>query len=256
MAVVVEGLSFCYRDQKVLENVCLKASDGKVTSILGPNGAGKSTLLKCIAGILKPKEGTVLLGERDITRLHPMERARLIGYVPQSPPDGFPFSVFETVLLGRRPCMGWSPSKRDLETVSETLLLLGLERFSSRPVTELSGGERQKVLLAQALARKPKVLLLDEPTANLDLRGQLEALELIRGVVRERRIAAVLVLHDVNLATRFSDQIVFLHQGRVFAEGEPSSVLTTANVKAVYGVEAVSSAVLGHPFIVPIGIPV
>lgn len=252
MGVVAEGLSFHYGNSRVLEDVNLTVGDGEVVSVLGPNGAGKSTLIKCIAGILRPKKGTVLVGEREITGLAPLERAQLIGYVPQSPVDGFPFTVFETVLMGRRPYMGWGPSEQDLEAVSETLALLGLERFTLRHATELSGGERQRVLLAQALAREPEVLLLDEPTANLDLRGQLEALELVGEVVKERGIAAIVVLHDVNLASRFSDRIVFLHQGRVFAEDEPSSVLTPANVKAVYGVEAVSSSALGSPYIVPI----
>lgn len=252
MGIEVHEVTFHYGKTRVLEDVNLSVADGEVVGILGPNGAGKSTLLRCIAGILRPSRGRVSVDGRGIVELHPLERSRLIGYVPQVPPDSFPFTLFEAVLLGRRPCMGWSPSERDLAKVSETIALLGLEGLASRPVTELSGGERQRVLLAQALAREPRILLLDEPTANLDLRGQLEVLELVREVVRDRGIAAAVVLHDVNLAARFFDRIVLLHRGKVLAEGEPGSVLTTANVRTLYGVEATSVSVSGRPYILPL----
>ncbi len=252
MPLTVKELSFRYNKTAVLTEVSFTVNDGEVVAVLGPNGAGKSTLVKCIAGILRPAARTVYVGGREVTKLHPLERARLIGYVPQASPDGFPFNVFETVLLGRRPYMGWSPDKEDLNVVAETLRLLDVAKFAGRRVAELSGGERQRVLLAQALARRPNLLLLDEPTANLDLHGQLAALGLVGEVVRKRGIAAVVVLHDVNLAARFSDQIVLLHQGRVFAIGKPEAALTPEAVREVYGVEAVAGEALGIPYLVPI----
>lgn len=252
MPLTVKELSFRYNKTSVLTEVSFTVNEGEVVAVLGPNGAGKSTLVKCIAGVLRPAARRVFIAGQDISQLRPMERARLIGYVPQASPDAFPFNVFETVLLGRRPYMGWSPDKEDLNAVAETLRLLDVAQFAGRRVAELSGGERQRVLLAQALARRPTLLLLDEPTANLDLHGQLAALGLVGEVVRKQSIAAVVVLHDVNLAARFADRIVFLRRGRVFAAGEPQAVLTAANVKQVYNVEAITTTAVGRPHIVPI----
>lgn len=252
MGVIVEGVSFWYQNVKALEDVSLRVDIGEVMSILGPNGAGKSTLIRCIGGILKLQRGSVLVNGRDMAKLKPRERAKLIGYVPQSAPGLFPFTVFETVLMGRRPHLRWSPNGRDLEVVSETLDLLGLKRFALRHITELSGGERQRVLLSQALARESEVLLLDEPTANLDLRGQLEILEIVAELVRYRAIATIMAIHDVNLASRFSNRIALLNRGRVFAAGEPGSVLTSENVRAVYSVEAILNSASGTPYIIPI----
>ncbi len=220
--------------------------------VLGPNGAGKSTLVKCIAGILHPADGTVHIGGQEVTRLRPSERARLVGYVPQGSPGGYPFTVFEAVLLGRRPYMAFRPRVQDLKAVAEAISLLGLGRFSARRITELSGGERQRVLIAQALVRNPEILLLDEPTTNLDLRGQLEALSLVDEVARDRGIEVVVVLHDVNLAARFSTRIALLDRGRIFAVGEPGAVLTPEAVRKVYGVEVVAGEVSGTRFLVPI----
>jgi len=252
MTIEVRELSFRYGGRTALNGVSLNVGRGEVMSILGPNGAGKSTLVKCIAGLLRPAAGSVHIGGREMTKLCPLDRARLVGYVPQGSPDGYPFTVFETVLLGRRPYMGFSPSKADLEAAAEAIALLDLQGFAARHITELSGGERQRVLLAQALARRPAALILDEPTANLDLRGQLEALSLVGEVARERGIAAVVVLHDVNLAARFSDRLVLLDRGRVFAAGAPSTVLSPAAVRAVYGVEAVAGEAVGIRYLVPI----
>ncbi len=252
MTIEVREISFRYGERTTLRGVSLEVRQGEVMGLLGPNGAGKSTLLKCIAGLLRPAEGTVHIGGREVTRIRPLERARLIGYVPQGSPDGFPFTVFETVLLGRIPHMGFSPGEEDLKAAAEAISLLELQEFAARRITELSGGERQRVLLAQALARGPEVLLLDEPTANLDLRGQLESLALMSEVARERGIATVVVLHDVNLAARFSHRLAILDRGRIFAAGEPRTVLTPTTVREVYHVNAVAGEALGAHYLVPI----
>lgn len=252
MRIVVEGVSFSYGSIKALEDVTMTVGGGEMVGILGPNGSGKSTLLKCIDRILRPKAGVILVDGSDAARIRPREIAKLLGYVPQSASDVFPFTVFDTVLMGRRPHLGWNPSGRDLEVVSRTLEVLGLGRFALRRLNELSGGERQRVLLARALAQQPQVLLLDEPTANLDIRHQLEVLDLISSLIKRGGISAVMAMHDVNLACRFSDEIILLHKGRVFAAGKPESVITEENMRAVYGVSVAISNDSGRPYIIPI----
>jgi iron complex transport system ATP-binding protein len=223
-----------------------------VISLLGPNGSGKSTLLKCLNRILKPKIGTILVKERNAKELGLKELARFFAYVPQSAAYAFPSTVFDTVLLGRRPHVHWGVGARDKEIVSQMLVLLDLEDMAFRQFNELSGGERQKVLLARALAQEPEILLLDEPTSNLDLRHQLEVLNLIESLAREKKISAIMAMHDLNLASRFSDKIIMLKEGQVYAVGEPASVLTPENIKSVYGVETILNSDSGKPYIVPL----
>jgi iron complex transport system ATP-binding protein len=160
--------------------------------------------------------------------------------------------VFDAILIGRRPHLSWSVRERDRAMVSQILRLMGLEEMAMRMFDELSAGERQKVLVARALAQEPNILLLDEPTSNLDLRHQLEVLNLITTIARERGIAAIMAMHDLNLASRFSSKIIALREGKVYAAGEPKLVITPQNIRSVYGVEAVVDNNSERPHIIPL----
>lgn len=252
--VVVEAknVSFSYGSDAVLRDVTLKASPGKVLTILGPNGSGKTTLLKLLAGILKPSSGKILFDGTDTREMDRDEIAKIVGYSPQENVIPGILTVYEVVLLGRIPYLSWKVSKDDLKIVSEILKELGLEAYAKRYANQLSGGERQLVLIAQVLAREPSILLLDEPVSNLDIRNQLEILDIIREITRQREITTITVLHDLNLAIQYSDKVVVLNSGRVYAEGGPESVITEETIRNVYGVDAKISTVDGIIQVTPI----
>jgi iron complex transport system ATP-binding protein len=252
MKLDIKGVCFSYGSRPALEDVTMNMEKGGVVSIIGPNGSGKTTLLKCMDKMLKPERGSILIEDKDVTKMGTREMARLLGYVPQSAGNVFPCTVFEALLIGRRPHLSWGVGEKDRKIVSQILELMGLEDMAMRMFGELSGGERQKVLIARALAQEPEVLLLDEPTSNLDLRHQLGVLGLLADVVEKRGILAIMAMHDLNLASRFSHQMVVLRKGEVYAAGEPKSVLTPENIRSVYGVEAIVGNNSGAPHIIPL----
>lgn len=252
MKLEIKGVSFGYGSMPALEDVTMSLEDGEIVSLVGPNGSGKTTLLKCINMILKFQKGTVLVEEKDISKLKLKELAKLLSYVPQSAGRSFPSTVFEIVLIGRKPYVDWSVSSRDKEIVSNILSLMGLKEMALRQSNELSGGEYQKVLIARALAQEPQVLLLDEPTSNLDLKHQLDVLNLITSIVKKKNIAAVMAMHDLNLASRFSNKMIFLNGGKIYDAGKPENVLTERNIRKVYGVEAIVNKNAGYFQVTPI----
>ena len=234
----LKNLSFGYKEKKTLKNINMSVNSGEVVGIIGPNGSGKSTLLKCMNMILEP-EGHIFLEGIELQTLNLKEISKIIGYVPQNiPVSSFPIKVFDVVLLGRRPYIRWNVGDRDLDIVSEIFSLLNLDDLSMRNFNELSGGERQKILLARALAQEPKVLLLDEPTSSLDVKHQLEIMDIIRNLSREKVLAVVIVLHDLNLASRYCDRLVLLNSGQIFATGTPEEILIDSNIKTVYKVDS------------------
>lgn len=248
----MRDVEFGYTSVPILKDVCIELAESEVLGVVGPNGAGKSTLIRCIDRILKPQRGSILLDGRDINEMRLMELAKRMGYVPQSTSQIFPATVFDTVLMGRRPHLGWRSSEKDEEKVLDVLQMLNIENLAMRDINELSGGQQQKVFIARALVQEPDVLLLDEPTSNLDIRHQLEVMEIITSIVREKKISAIMAIHDLNLASRYADRIVMLNGGTIIDAGNPSSVLTPENIKQVYGVEAVVRNESERPFIVPI----
>ncbi|NQT56593.1 MAG: ABC transporter ATP-binding protein [Desulfobacteraceae bacterium] len=248
----VRELFFRYKDIKALEGVGVKVNKGEILSIVGPNGAGKTTFLRCILRIVEPDKGTIVVDGKDTLRMKRMELARYIGYVPQSSPSKFPITVFDTVLMGRRPYITWKPSKKDLEVVVDLLKSMDLEDIALRDFDQLSGGQKQKVLLARAFAQDTDYLLLDEPTSNLDLKHQMEVMEMISSMVKTKGMAAILSMHDLNFASRFSDRIVMLNAGNIFCTGKPPQVMTVENIRSVYGVEVTIGLSNGHPYILPI----
>ena len=237
MSLLADGLSCraCGRD--ILNGVSLEVRPGQVVSVVGPNGAGKTTLLRCMQGMVRPSAGSVAVGGRDVLRMRPRELARHLAYVPQAGPGTMALTVFDLVLAGRRPHLGWRPSPRDLEAVEAILDDFGLTALAARDVDVLSGGQRQKVFLARAFVQEPRYLLLDEPTSSLDLRHQLEVMELLRRQAAARGVGALVAIHDLNLARRYADRAVLLHCGEVVAGGEPAHVMTPEAIRAVYGVE-------------------
>ena len=229
----VHHLSFSYGKRAVLSNISLEARAGEILAVLGPNGSGKSTMLRCLAQVLHPKQGEVFLGEQQISTFTADKRARLIAYVPQKL-ETAPLSVFESVLLGRKPYFTWMASKTDFEKVEEMLDRLGLDLLAQRPVDQLSGGESQKVALARVLVQEPKLLLLDEPTSALDLKNQVEILTLLRKIVRERNLIAVLSMHDINVAVRYTDRFLLLRKGELVGDVVRDG-LTPELIENVYG---------------------
>lgn len=235
MILKVEGLHFRYNSHPVLKGVALEVARGQLCAVLGNNGAGKSTLLRCLARILRAQGGSVYVDGNDIGRLGARELARRLSYVAQRGAEGGRYTVFDAVLQGRKPHLGWAVSPADLRVVEEVLQALHLEEFSLRHLAELSGGELQKVMIARALAQEPKVLLLDEPTSNLDLRNQLEVMDLVRTMTEHRSMAVLIAIHDINLALRFSDKFLLLREGAIFASGGEEA-LSRKNIEETYGV--------------------
>ena len=250
--ITIKDLSFSYGSRRILEDLNVVVGDSEVLSLVGPNGSGKTTLIKCIDRILKPK-GTILLnGGVDLQSLSRQEVAKFIGYVPQSTTSALTTTVFDTVLMGRRPHMGWRVTEEDIDRVVDMMKLLAVEEFALKDFSELSGGQKQRVLIARALCQEPQVLLLDEPTSNLDVKHQLEALDTIRSIVKKTEISAVMAIHDLNLAARYSDTLVMLKDGKIHAIGDPLTLLTKENIRTIFGVEAEVMRDLDRPYVVPI----
>ena len=249
MKLKIAGLQFSYNSHPVLEDVDFKVEKGEMLTIIGPNASGKTTLLKCINNILRPKKGTIYLDDRSLGGLTMKEIARKIGHVPQSGAESFPTTVFDTVLMGRKPHGGWKPSDKDLDIVSKTMEKLGLEDIAMRNIGEISGGQRQKVLIARAVAQNPDILLLDEPTSSLDLKHQLEVLDVVKKQT-ENGISVVMTMHDLNLAARYSSKILMLMDGKIFAAGG-MGVLNTRNIESVFGVKVDIIKNSGRPMIIP-----
>lgn len=237
----IENLAFGYPDTgPVLTGVNLSVAAGEFLGIVGPNGAGKSTLLALMSGYLRPGAGRVELFGRPLGGWKRRDLARKVAVVPQSEVWSFPFRVSEVVLMGRTPYLGGVlalEGPEDIAAAQRALDAVGLADLACRPLDHLSGGERQMVLVARALAQEPELLLLDEPTASLDLAHQQEIFRLLTRLNSERGLTTVVVTHDLNLAALYCDRLVVLHQGRVAAEGSPAEILQASLLSAVYAAE-------------------
>ena len=233
----VKNLSYHYKGSpEVLRDVSFDIEPGKFLAILGNNGVGKSTLLKCFNHILKPDSGAVLLDDMDLLKMSTREVAKQVAFVSQSVPDT-QLTVHDVVMLGRRPYMQWGFTEKDHNIVHDAMHRLDVEDMRGRFLNQLSGGEKQKVMLARALAQEPKVLLLDEPTSALDIQNQYQVLKMVRSICHEDHKIAVVVIHDLNLALRFCDRFLLMKDGQVYRYGD-RSVLDSEALKAVYGVDA------------------
>lgn len=249
MVLSVNKVEFSYGNVPVLRDVNFEVQKGDFISILGVNGSGKSTLMKCINRILSFKDGIILVEDRDLKEMKNIEIAQKIGYVPQNSETGY-ITVFDAVLLGRKPYIKWDVSRRDIELTEKVLKVMGLEDYSLRYINELSGGELQKVVIARALVQEPQILLLDEPTSDLDLKNQLEVMKIIKDVSSTQKIASVVVMHDINLALRYSDKFIILKDGQVFTTGG-KEVITPEIIKETYGVDVHVTNYEGIPVVIP-----
>lgn len=253
----IQSLFVSYNGHDILSDVNLSIVPGQILGLIGPNGAGKSTLIRSISGVLPPRSGKIFVDGKDLTRLTSMQRARYLSVVPQAREMPGAFDVYQTVLLGRTPFLGWlgRASQRDHRLVERALEATCLDHLARRRLGTLSGGEQQRVLLARALAQDTPILLLDEPTTHLDLEHQSAILGLLRGLADEKHLAVLLVLHDLNLAALYSDQIAVVWNGGIRYEGSPSQVLTSENLSTVYHVpvQVITHPQYGTPLILPDG---
>ncbi len=252
MRLKINNLEFDYASRPVLKDINMELCAGEITAICGPNGVGKSTFLKCINRLLKPR-GEIWLGKNDIGRMSMRSVARHIGYVPQRINNIFSITVFEMVLMGRCPHIGWNSSEHDREKVISILNLMGLNEYALTDFNQLSGGQQQKVIISRALAQEPDILLLDEPTSNLDLKHQLEVMELLKDLVAERKLSVIMVVHDLNLASRYADKIIMMKEGTIYSAGSSAEVVTKEIILSVYGVIAAVREESGRPCVIPIG---
>ena len=236
----IRGLAFAYGEVPVLEGLDLRIRSGRFYGVVGPNGCGKTTLLDLMVGNRRPGRGSISLLGRPLERYSRVELARRLALAPQEFAINFPFTVWETVLMGRHPHIPRfaSPGRRDLEAVEKAMAALEVSGLRDKLVTELSGGEKQRVVLARALAQDTPVLLLDEPTSNLDVNHSLAVLAVVERRVRREGHTVVTVLHDLGLAAAYCDHLIFIKQGRVLAAGPTEQVLVSRNLARVFGVQA------------------
>jgi iron complex transport system ATP-binding protein len=233
------ALTLGYDGEPVVREVSFTLARGQFLGLVGPNGSGKSTVVRALSRVLPPSRGQVLLDGVDVQRMRARELARRLAVVRQEAAVGFDFTVREVVLMGRAPHLSrfGLERSRDYEVAEECMALTTTAAFADRPITSLSGGERQRCMIARALAQEPGVLLLDEPTAHLDINHQIEILDLARRLTSQRSLATMVVLHDLNLASQYCDQLILLADGRVMAHGSPREVVDEGHIRAAYGAD-------------------
>lgn len=255
MAILsVQQLSFGYTEKPILRDIDFSIEEGAICGLLGPNGSGKTTLLKCINGFLKPDSGGVFIGGEAVAGLHRGAASKLMAVVPQMSALAFSFSALQIVVMGRVARLGAFaiPSRKDYRDAKTILSQLGLSHLSNRGFNELSGGERQMVLLARALFQNPKILLLDEPTAHLDFKNQHFVLERVADVTREKNLTTIVTLHDPNLAFRYCSQMVMLKQGRVHRKGIKTDVFEPDALESMYGMKvSIENGCQGNCYVMP-----
>lgn len=251
-AIKIEHLHFAYPDKTILRGVNLAIDGGKFTGILGPNGCGKTTLLKNISGYLTPHNGEIIILNRPVNRLSKKEKARLIGYVPQETTSEFNFTNHDVVMMGRMPYLKrfQKESRIDRETVREAMELTRTWDLKDRFINQLSGGERQRIFIARALAQKPSILLMDEPVSHLDIKHQISIINLISSLCHTMGITALVVLHDINLAARYCDNIVLMKDGEIISTGSPLQALTRKNIRNVFDIDV--NILRPHNVILPV----
>jgi ABC-type cobalamin/Fe3+-siderophores transport system ATPase subunit len=251
----LHAVSVSYGSRQAVKSVDLKVKPGEIVAVIGPNGAGKSTLIKAISGVVPLQSGRILFKNNDITRISPVQRARIMAVVPQAQQLGGAFTVEQAVTLGRTAYMNWLgvPSKLDHQKIYQAMQSTKIEDLADRHLAELSGGEQQRVYLARAIAQDTPLLLLDEPTSHLDLEHQVSFLSLVRQFVMQNNLAVLLALHDLNQVALYADRVVLLVGGEVKASGKPREVLTPGLIRSAYNlpVKVIEIAEIGSLIIVP-----
>lgn len=254
--LAIQNLSFDYPAKPVLRDIGFSVGTGSICGLLGPNASGKTTLLKCINGILKPTKGQILVGGKAVADLSRKTVAGLMAVVPQLSNVAFAFTALQMVVMARAVDLGpfGTPSREDYRGAEKALADLGLQHLKNRPFNELSGGEKQMVLLARALYQNPCMLLLDEPTSHLDFKNQHLVLDVVRAVTRARNLTTIVTLHDPNLAMRYCDRMVMMKQGRVHRQGRTDEVFDEGSLGSMYGMPLfIENGYRGESFVVPLG---
>lgn len=251
MKISVRNIEFSYNGSPVLKDIRCNIEKGDFIAVVGPNGSGKSTLIKCMNGILTPRRGTVMISGKEIKHHHLRDLAKTMAYVPQNKYGSTPATVFDTVLLGRKPYINWKPSQNDMEVASEIINRLHLDDIAMKDVNKLSGGQQQTVFIARALAQQPEILLLDEPTANLDLKHTIEIMDILKSLC-DKGLTVIIALHDINLAIRYASGIMMLKEGEIFASGG-SETVTEENLEKLYDIKVRVLENNGTRHVIPVG---
>jgi iron complex transport system ATP-binding protein len=234
----IQGVEVRYNSVKALDDISMDVDEGEIVAVLGPNGSGKTTLLKTIDGILKPVKGSVYIDSKNVLQMGRKEAAKLVSFVPQHINMVQGVKVIDFVVTGRKPHIDLAPTTRDIELVLKYLRYVDAEHLADRDIMELSGGEFQRILIARALVAEPRIILLDEPTANLDIKYQIAILNLIAKLSKEKKLTVVMSLHDLTQAYRYAEKAIFLNNGRVHAMGKIEEVMNEEVIEIVYGVKA------------------
>jgi len=237
--IEAHSISFRYHENWVLQGVSFRVEKGEFVGLIGPNGSGKTTLLKILYRLLTPQTGEILFKGFPLKKMDRADIARRMAIVAQETHLLFPFSVLETVLMGRSPYLGhlMFESEKDVEIAKKAMEWTKILPFSERPMDEISGGERKRVFIARALAQESEVILMDEPTASLDIQHEIDFLDLILTLNRERGLTLIMASHDINIASEFCDRLILLQGGRIYKAGTPGEVITQENIKRTYGCE-------------------
>ncbi len=244
--IELENVAIGYYRQPVLQDLTFNVLPGDLVGLIGPNGSGKSTIIRALTRIITPMKGKIYLDGRELSTISQHELSRMLGVVPQLPLLPSAFTGFEIVLMGRNPHLGMFGNEKahDLEITWQAMEMTGTVELAKRNIGEMSGGQIQSLLIARALAQETRAILLDEPTANLDIGRQIEVLSLIKRLCRERNIAAMAAIHDLNLAAQYCNRLVLISEGRLFKHGTPTEVITAENIRVVYKAE---HCVFRHP---------
>jgi len=250
ISINIEGLGVSYGDLPIWSGINLRMDEPGLISILGPNGVGKSTLMYTINKILEPTEGRVMIDGVDVEEMTFKDVAKKIAYVPQTSGETFAMTVMDTVLMGRYPHSGYTVSKEDMEIAADCISKMHMTDYAMRFFNELSAGQHQRVMIARGLAQEPELLMLDEPTSNLDIYHQIYTMRLLRDIAHERGIIVLVICHDLNIASRFSDRVILFSKGHVYADGTASQVITSDTIQEVYDVKADIQDVDGRPYVI------
>ena len=254
MRLNVSNIAFAYDSDPILSDISMDIGPGEVVGVLGPNGSGKTTFIKCVNRLLTPKQGSVMLDDIDILGLRQHDVAKYMGYVPQNNTMEISYpTVYEIVMMGRRPFGNWKANSDDEDAVWAAMAEMDVDHLSMHRFNELSSGQTQRVLMARAIAQEAQILLLDEPTSNLDIKYQIDVMTTVRNLTRERGVGACAIVHDLELAMKYCDKALLLYQGKVLAAGAPDEVIAPDNIRKVYGVEIVVDRHYDGPHVIVLG---
>jgi iron complex transport system ATP-binding protein len=252
----VRNLCFKYEDRNILDGISFGIKPGSFVSIIGPNGSGKTTLLKNMSSVLTPQGGSILLGGKDIRKYRRKELARCMAYVPQSTPMDFGFTVMDVVLMGRSPYISSFKSEtlEDIRIAEDAMRMTNMMEFRDKKISQISGGEKQRAIIACALAQTPEIIMLDEPVSSLDIQHQIEVLGILKRLNREKKMTVITVLHDLNLASEYSDILMLLMDGKLMDSGSPARVITGENIRKAYNTDIymTQNPLTGNPHIIPV----